>query len=55
MASQTGLRSNVELQVLECQNVEKDWKCWLFRPYPDNPPQGLGAPRRGYVMLDKAR
>jgi hypothetical protein len=24
MASQTGLRSNVELQVLECQNVEKD-------------------------------
>jgi hypothetical protein len=50
-----GLRSNVELRVAEWQDVEKILKVSTFLPYPNTPPQKLGAHagqvRPGHVML----
>jgi hypothetical protein len=43
----TGLRYNVELQVMECQIVQKFLKmCRPFCPHFDSHPQGLGAHRK---------
>jgi hypothetical protein len=47
--SMTGLRSNVELQVAECQNVEKSMTMSTFCPYLDSPRKVLDS----LVVWDK--